>query len=435
MGDEALGRLASYIVERIEVGICVLNREHRVQLWNRFMAMHSGHAASEVLGRNLFEVFPELPRAWLEKKLSSVFVLKNYAFTSWQQRPYLFHFKHNRPVTGGADCMHQNCVFLPVKNEVGEVEQVCINVFDYTDTALIQRMLERGVQELEKEKREQQVLIKKLEDAHNQLLQSEKLASIGQLAAGVAHEINNPVGFVNSNLGTLDNYVSSLLKLVDAYQAGATEAFAAPAQEAITAARREADIEFLREDIGPLIKESKDGLDRVKRIVQDLKDFSRVGESDWQWADLHQCLDSTLNVVWNEIKYKAEVVKNYGTLPHVECLPSQLNQVFMNLVVNAAQAISGRGCITLATGVEGEEAWVSVSDTGGGIPEENLTRIFDPFFTTKPVGKGTGLGLSVSYSIVARHRGRIEVESTMGSGTTFRVFLPLTQREAQAVAA
>lgn len=433
---EDFATLTRFIVERIEVGICALDRDGRVLLWNRFMAMHSGLGAETVLGRSIYEIFPEVSRPWLEKKLASVFLLKNYAFTSWQQRAFLFPFQHQRPITGGADYMHQNCVFLPVKDAQGEVQQVCITVFDFTDTAIFQRMLQSTVGELEREKLEQRKLIRKLEEAHNQVLQSEKLASIGQLAAGVAHEINNPVGFVNSNLGALENYVKDLLGIIDAYATIESELQSRPELFApIAAAKSKADLEFLREDIGQLIRESKDGLDRVKRIVQDLKDFSRVGESQWQWVDLHKCLDSTLNVVWNEIKYKAEVVKDYGALPEVECLPSQLNQVFMNLLVNAAQAIAERGKITISTRAEGGEVQVMVSDTGNGIAAENLSRIFDPFFTTKPVGKGTGLGLSVSYSIVARHHGRIEVESTLGQGTSFCVCLPIRQAaESQAAA-
>jgi len=274
----------------------------------------------------------------------------------------------------------------------------------------------------------------RLEQAHNQLLQSEKLASIGQLAAGVAHEINNPVGYVYSNLGTLHRYVEDLFEVLDAYQAAeAALAGHGPALEQLRALRQRKDLNFLRADLTSLVAESQEGITRVKEIVQDLKDFSHVGETDPQVVDLHEGLDSTLNIVWNELKYKAEVVKEYGGLPPVECVPSQINQVFMNLLVNAAQAIDGFGTITVRTGADGcERVWVEVADTGKGIAPSDLKRIFDPFFTTKPVGRGTGLGLSLSYSIVQQHGGTIDVRSTPGVGTSFRVSLPVHRIERRA---
>lgn len=258
------------------------------------------------------------------------------------------------------------------------------------------------------------------------IIQQEKMASIGQLAAGVAHEINNPVGFVNSNLGTLANYIASLFRVIAAYETvetvAGTEAFLQVAE-----LKKSVDFSYLLEDIPSLLKESQEGLSRVKRIVQDLKDFSHVDESNWQFASIEQGLESTLNVVANEIKYKAVVQREYAGLPEVECLPSQLNQVFMNMLINAAQAIENKGVITVRTGVLGDEVWVEVEDTGKGISPEHLNRIFDPFFTTKPVGRGTGLGLSLSYGIVQKHHGRIEVKSELGRGSVFRVYLPQRQ--------
>ena len=307
-----------------------------------------------------------------------------------------------------------------------EEDEVMLSLFsDYLARALERLDLMRLLQQ---EKAEQQELIDKLHDAQNQLLQSEKMASIGQLAAGVAHEINNPIGYVNSNLGTLEKYLADLFAMLAAYEQAEPLLAADPAVAAhIQGLRDQLDIDFLKEDVVALMHESEEGISRVKKIVQDLKDFSHVDESEWQWVDLHKGLESTLNVVWNEIKYKAEVVKQFGDLPEVECLPSQLNQVFMNLLVNAAHAIDERGTITLRSGARDNEVWVEVADTGKGIPPENLTRIFDPFFTTKPVGKGTGLGLSLSYSIVQKHHGRIEVESEVGRGTLFRIVLPVRQ--------
>ena len=237
----------------------------------------------------------------------------------------------------------------------------------------------------------------RLSMAQEQLVQSEKLASIGQLAAGVAHEINNPIGYVFSNFETLGSYIGRMLEMFKAYEE-AEASIADPAVlERLRAMRAGIDLDYLIEDIPVLMSESREGITRVRKIVQDLKDFSRVdANQEWQWANLHAGLDSTLNIVSNEVKYKAEVVREYGDIPDIECLPSQLNQVFMNIVVNGAHAITGAGGrITIRTGVLADRShvWVEISDNGGGIAKEHMARIFDPFFTTKPIGSGTGHGL------------------------------------------
>jgi signal transduction histidine kinase len=263
-----------------------------------------------------------------------------------------------------------------------------------------------------------------------QLVQSEKLASIGQLAAGVAHEINNPIGYIFSNISTLQGYLGQLFEMLLAYE-NAEPSCAPDVAAALRELHKRLELDFLKVDIPVLISESMQGIVRVRQIVQDLKDFSRVDSTqEWQWANLHQGIDSTLNVVASEIKYHADVVKEYGSIPEIECLPSQINQVVLNLVVNAAHAMGEqRGSITIRTGScagpEGEQVWLEVADTGSGIQPETLKRIFEPFFTTKPIGKGTGLGLSLSYGIVQKHHGRIDVKSVPGQGSTFRVTLPV----------
>jgi signal transduction histidine kinase len=184
-----------------------------------------------------------------------------------------------------------------------------------------------------------------------------------------------------------------------------------------------------------MMQESREGITRVRKIVQDLKDFSRVdANQDWQWADLHAGIDSTLNIVSNEVKYKADVIKEYGDIPEIECQPSHINQVVMNIVVNGAHAITGeRGVIRIRTGRQGDDqVWIEISDNGAGIPKEIQSRIFDPFFTTKPIGSGTGLGLSLSYGIIQKHSGQIEVQSEPGQGATFRITLPVRQQESAA---
>jgi two-component system, NtrC family, sensor kinase len=276
--------------------------------------------------------------------------------------------------------------------------------------------LQARVEHLRTMNEEVQAMNRRLAETQHQLLQAAKMASIGQLAAGVAHEINNPIGYVSSNLCTLHGYVKDLFTLL-----GSSAATAAAPGSGV-------DVDFLREDTVALLDECDAGLARVKKIVQDLKDFSRIDQTqDWADADLAECLASTLNIVHNEIKYKAMVVKELQPLPAVPCIASQISQVLLNLLVNAGQAIEGDGRITLRSGHNAAEAWLEVQDNGCGIPPDQLDRIFDPFFTTKPVGQGTGLGLSLSYSILRKHHGRLEVRSEVGVGSCFRVVLPLRQ--------
>lgn len=259
-----------------------------------------------------------------------------------------------------------------------------------------------------------------------QLIQTEKLASLGQLAAGVAHEINNPLGYVLSNVCVLDGYVRDLFRILD--MAEACQMGDRPALDGLPRLKQELDLEGLREDTPVLMRETKEGISRVHQIVRDLRDFSQIDSVEsWQWVDLQRNLNVTINVMRSELECKAELVKEYGDLPLVECLPRQLNQVFMNLLRNAAQSIDDglRGRITVRTGCDSERVWIEVRDTGSGITPENLPRLFDPFFTTKPVGQGTGLGLSLSYGTVRAHGGDIAVSTEVGKGSTFRVTLPI----------
>lgn len=267
-------------------------------------------------------------------------------------------------------------------------------------------------------------------EMESQLYQSEKMASIGQLAAGVAHEINNPIGFVSSNLSSLSGYVGDYLELIDlAQKALLPIRESSPEAGQFWSRMEDLDFEYLKSDTKDLIEESTDGLTRVKEIVQNLKSFARLDESGEKDVDLNEGLESTLKVVWNELKYKCTIHKDFETLPFVHCQAGQINQVFMNLLVNAAQAVEKQGEIYLETRHEGNEAVVRIRDNGCGIPEENLKKLFTPFFTTKPVGSGTGLGLSISYNIIIKHGGQLNVQSVVGEGTTFEIRLPVVSSE------
>jgi PAS domain S-box-containing protein len=268
-----------------------------------------------------------------------------------------------------------------------------------------------------------------------QLFQSEKMASIGQLAAGVAHEINNPVGFVNSNLHSLEEYQQDVAQLIARYRE-AIGISKAPLRnsgnasliekiKAIEQFEADIDLDYILKDWCQLIQESMEGTERIKNIVHDLKGYAHPGNDRRQMADINKCIESTLNIVWNELKYKVNIIKEFGELPQLECFPQQLNQVFMNLLVNAGQSISDQGKIKIQTLAKNNHVEIVFSDTGRGMPREHLTKVFDPFFTTKDIGKGTGLGLHVSYNIIKKHNGTMEVSSTVGKGTTFTIQLPL----------
>lgn len=295
------------------------------------------------------------------------------------------------------------------------------------DTALFQAQQDLQIQNnaLHEKSLEQQSLITRLQEAHEQLIQSEKMASVGQLAAGVAHEINNPIGFVNANMGALGQYIATLFDVIQQYEDLFGQVPATPLLlREFHRIQSNAELSFVKEDVQSLLTESLDGLRRVKEIVQSLKDFSRVGEIVWTEADIHQGIDSTLNIVKNELKNKATIVKKYTAMPALKCNISQLNQVVMNMLVNAGHAIVERGIITIETGEHQGWVWIKISDTGVGISPDHVSKIFEPFFTTKPIGSGTGLGLSLSYGIIKKHQGKIEVSSELGKGTCFTISIP-----------
>lgn len=401
-------RLSLFDSALAEVGnaVMIADVNGRIVWVNRAFTELSGYVSDEIIGKT-----PKLFQSGLQDaQFYAQFWRTITSGTTW----------HSDIVNRRKDGSHYsaNEMVTPLLNADGEISHYVSILEDISERKHHEKELQEHYQDI-------QSLNEQLKNTQNQLLQSEKMASIGQLAAGVAHEINNPIGFINSNLGTLKGYVDELLGIIAAY--GKADSLIAGQSEihmAIEALKKRADLDFLHEDIHTLLSESRDGVNRVTKIVQDLKDFSRIDSADWAPANLEQGIDSTLNIVWNELKFKADIIKEYSGLPPIECLGSQLNQVFMNMLHNAAHAIETRGKITIRTGFDEQKVWVEIADTGKGIPPENLKRIFEPFFTTKPIGKGTGLGLSLAYSIVQKHHGHLEVVSEPGSGSCFRIEIP-----------
>lgn len=270
---------------------------------------------------------------------------------------------------------------------------------------------------------------RRIAETHVQLLQSEKLASVGQLAAGIAHEINNPLAYVHSNLSSLGHYARGMLDLLDAYETTEGGGTNGPdALRRLTHLKRAANTDLMRKDLPSLLTESSDGLARVERIVRDLREFTRVDRSGREATDIHECIEQTLSISAHQIEAKAKVVREYGDVPLVECVPAQINQALLNLLLNAAQSIETRGTITIRTDADGDFARIAVADTGKGIDPAHIDRIFDPFFTTRDVGSGMGLGLSMVHCVAKQHGGRIDVDSVPGRGTVFTLWLPVSAR-------
>jgi two-component system, NtrC family, sensor kinase len=302
---------------------------------------------------------------------------------------------------------------------------------DITERKEAEEAIRQAYEKLDKANRE-------LKEMQTQIVQSEKMASIGQLAAGIAHEMNTPVGFVACNFETLQKYMDKFLRLFRVYEQLGAAVAEGPKDhrmamvEEIRRMREDLKIAFVLNDIKDLFEDSKEGLSRVTTIIQNLRDFSRIDQaSDAGCYDINEGVRATLVVVQNEIKHEADIRLELGRIPAIPCRAGEINQVFLNILVNAAQAIrsqerSGRGAITIRTAVEGDYVVCHIADDGPGIAPENLRKIFDPFFTTKPAGKGTGLGLSISHDIIVnKHKGQLLVESELGHGAAFTIRLPI----------
>jgi len=368
--------------------IILTDPEHRIRRYNRILMEMTSMSGSDLVGKDWRELLQEMG-----------FKFINFNASSGE----LLHLKSSRSY---------DINVYPIKTDSDHIKGFVVSLNDTTE-------LHSTTHELEK-------TLAELEDAQLQIYQQEKMASIGQLAAGVAHEINNPMGFITSNLGSLDKYVNRLTEYIGVIDQSMQQCTVEELSMPIEEARKRLKIDRILDDAHQLIEESLDGAGRVRRIVQDLKNFSRVDQAETALIDLNEALETTINIAWNELKYVAELKRELGLITKVKCFPQQLNQVFLNLLVNAAHALGEtRGEITVQTEQQGDQVLVKISDTGCRMTAEVQRRIFEPFFTTKEVGKGTGLGLSISYDIIKKHGGEITVESEVGRGTTFTVRLPV----------
>ena len=309
------------------------------------------------------------------------------------------HEMEFRILRGDGEVRWMRTRIFPIRNDEGEVERVCGVSEDFTERKEVQASLERANRDLK--------------ETQSQLIQSEKMAALGNLVAGIAHEINTPVGAINSMHDTLVRAVQKLTASLESSKALSEDRSLQPTLKVISDANRVIST----------------GTERVMEIVRGLRSFARLDEAEMKEVDIHRGIDDTLPLIHHDLKDRIKVVKDYGEIPTIVCFPSRLNQVFLNILVNAAHAIKGDGSITISTSERAGKVHVAIKDTGVGIPPENLDKIFDPGFTTKGVGVGTGLGLSICYQIVEDHRGEIQVESRVEEGTTFTVVLPTDLEE------
>tara|TARA_Y100000296_G_scaffold44548_1_gene51167 strand:+ start:948 stop:2258 length:1311 start_codon:yes stop_codon:yes gene_type:complete len=411
------------LVGKLPVGIGVVDESFNVVYLNDFFLDRLPHKMRDCYKDTpVVELFQGQGK-FLKRRLKSVFVLQHPSFSYWEQRPHIFPFKSSRPITGEETQMYQNMEILPIKDKKTGQRLACIFLQDVTAQASYFRAQQKLSEALKKEHEAQRKLIRKLDTAQSQLIQAEKMASTGQLAAGIAHEINNPIGFVNANLNTLDQYASHLLAICDGVK-GQIELFNDELKEQVNALFESNHYDLLKDDITELIAESTEGLTRVKDIVENLKNFSLETAEGMQTVDICAICNQLITLI--SAQYSAPQYKIDCEKEKVEVMgnPGPLKQALMNVMINAAQAVDGKGFIKLTVIDAAQSVTIKILDSGCGIPVKHLKRIFEPFFTTKPEGQGQGLGLSVAYTAIEQHHGKISVSSKEAKGTVVEITIP-----------
>ncbi|MEO6681430.1 MAG: ATP-binding protein [Ginsengibacter sp.] len=309
--------------------------------------------------------------------------------------------------------------------EIEKQKKIIENTKDEINRTLYEVDLQKG--KVEEKNKELNKLLNDLKDAQQQLVMAEKMASLGQLTAGVAHEINNPINFVSANIKPLKEDLDDVIDCIKKYESVIKQNNLEDLFSEVLVFKHQQSLDFTMGEITDLLNGIEEGARRTTDIVKGLRNFSRLDQDVIKKADINEGLESTLILLHSVYKDRINIEKDFGNIPQIDCLPGQINQVFMNILSNAIQAIADKGTIFIKTWQDKESIKISIKDTGNGMNDETLQKVFDPFFTTKEVGKGTGLGLSISFGIIEKHEGKIEVNSIQGQGTEFIITLPLTQ--------
>lgn len=389
VGNQQLRQLANKWEVTIDASpdmIAILDTDHRIIHSNKALIQYRGERRENINGRDFHQVLPAIKK------------IPVFPFPPEEGKEEIASHEIHDSDKGGDYLV----TVAPLRHEDGSQWGTVVFVRDMTEYKLIQK----------------------------QLLHSQKMESVGTLAAGVAHEINNPVGFISSNLNSLQRYLEKIKTYLEQSRVFIENVPLLNARDVqmesqnLKKLSESLKLDFILEDIQSLTEESREGTERIRRIVNSLKGFARNDDTQMMPANINERLEGVLNLTWNELKYKAQITKDYGEVPNISCCAADLDQVFVNLLINAVQAIPEKGEIRIRTWAESKWICVSISDTGTGIPKHVLSHIFEPFYTTKPVNKGTGLGLSISYDIVTKHGGELEVQSEENKGTTFLVKIP-----------
>ncbi|MHA2937469.1 sensor histidine kinase [Vibrio sp. RC27] len=420
--------ILSDLFDHLSFAICIVRADYIIEKANTYFQAHAVHTFDSTEEQNILELFPAASN-YLKPLIDSVFKNQSSHFASWEKLSDTLPFKRDRTVYGEADKMQQDWEFVPIY-ENGNVTHVGLCIYDSTVQASQEKQLHLILEQLNAERKQRQKLEQKLSEVQGQLIYSEKMASIGQISTGIAHEINHPIESMTANMHTFKDHTQNIESAVsDIEKLILTNADQSLIEQfkTLKVANR---LDAIFNDTDTLINESLLGSDRVLAIIENLKEFSQEDASEWSYASLVACIESTLKIINNDIKYGVSIERDYeNEVPDIYCQPMQINQVLLNLIVNASQAIDSEGIIKISLSkIDASSVEIRVKDNGTGIKTELQQRVFEPSFTTKGGDSGTGLGLSVSHDIIERHHGKIRLQSKVGVGTEFIVTLPIIKQ-------